>query len=65
MPAKRFSRGAFVKYEGSIQRFRGTWWTVVDSSTSTGQLTYTLHTPGIGKLRYVRAAHVNQTRAES
>jgi len=59
-----FQRGAFVKYEGSIQRFRNTWWTITAVNRSrTGRIVdYTLETKGIGRLHHVSPAHINQNR---
>ena len=66
MAAKTYRRGDFVKYEGSIQRYRGTWWTVSAVNTArTGRIVdYTLETRGIGPLHHVSPSHVNQNRQD-
>lgn len=66
MPTKRFHRGDLVKYTGSIKRLRGTWWTVTDVTTNGRRvISYTLTTPGIGRLRHVRAESVTDSRDEA
>lgn len=59
MPNKTFKRGDFVRYTGSITRYRNTWWTVQNVMTSRGTTSYTLHTVGIGRLRNVRSTSVD------
>ncbi|MEU5043215.1 hypothetical protein [Streptomyces griseorubiginosus] len=65
MSTKTFKRGDFVRYTGSITRYRGTWWTVEDVLTSHGSTSYTLHTVGIGRLRNVRSTSVDTQRVEA
>jgi hypothetical protein len=59
MAVKTFKRGDFVRYTGSITRYRGTWWTVENVITSRGQTSYTLRADGIARLRNVRSTSVD------
>lgn len=65
MPTKTHKRGDFVRYTGSITRYHGTWWTVEAVHTSRGKTSYTLHTPGIGRLSDVRSTSVDTKRSEA
>ena len=65
MPTKTHKRGDLVRYTGSITRYHGTWWTVDAVHTSHSDTTYTLHTPGIGRLRHVRSTSVDTKRPEA
>ncbi|MFD8088685.1 hypothetical protein [Streptomyces malaysiensis] len=60
MPARRFKRGDYVRYDGSLERWRGKWWTVEEVHRHHGTRTYTLHAHGIGRLRNVKADHVSK-----
>ncbi|MFE9003143.1 hypothetical protein ACFYOY_13520 [Streptomyces sp. NPDC007875] len=62
MPARRFKRGDYVRYDGSLERFRGTWWTVDEVVTDRRNRLhgYTLTADGIGRLRHVQPGHVSQ-----
>lgn len=64
MATTTYRRGDFVKYVGSITRFRGTWWTVsaVNRARTGRVVNYTLENRGIGRLRYVSPSSVNQDR---
>lgn len=67
MARKTFRRGDFVKYDGSLQRFKGTWWTVsaVNQARTGRVVSYTLENTGIGRLRNVSPQHVNQDREDA
>jgi hypothetical protein len=60
-----YQRGDFVRYEGSIKRFQGTWWTVhqVNRARTGRVVSYTLRASGIGRLTNVSPQHVTQSRA--
>ncbi|MGW7597273.1 hypothetical protein [Streptomyces antimycoticus] len=62
MPTRRFKRGDYVRYDGHIDRFRGTWWTVDEVAIDRRNRThsYTLTARGIGRLRNVQPEHVSQ-----
>lgn len=66
MPTKSFRRGDFVKYDGSLKRYKGTWWTVSDVACDRNGrvISYTLQNIGIGRLRNVSPQHVNQDRED-
>lgn len=61
-----YRRGDFVKYEGSIQRLHGTWWTVAQTTRSRNRVvSYTLENRLLGqRLRNVSPEHVNQNRED-
>jgi hypothetical protein len=66
MATKTYRRGDCVKYTGSIQRLRGTWWTVTDVTTDGRKtISYTLRNPAIGRLHHVRAQSVTDSRDEA
>ncbi|MFD5384314.1 hypothetical protein ACFWMG_04955 [Streptomyces sp. NPDC127074] len=62
MSARRFQRGDFVRYDGSLECWRGTWWTVEEVVTDRCNRThaYTLASNGIGRLRNVKPEHISQ-----
>lgn len=65
--AKSYRRGDLVKYEGTIDRFVGTWWTIDEvNRASTGRIiNYTLINRGIGRLLYVAPVHISQDRQDA
>lgn len=65
--ATTYRRGAFVKYVGHLTRWHGTWWTVsAVNETGNGKVVnYTLENRGIGRLRNVSPASINQDREDA
>lgn len=63
MATQLFKRGAYVRYEGTLTRRNGTYWTVGDRMTAGGRTTYILVNELLGeRLRNVSPEHITAAK---